>query len=105
MNGTLKSLLAVAGLWAGSLVAWSLIVGLAAVAAGRGRGTLLTVAMLTAWGSALGLAIGGVAVGKSLLWKWLPAGGARLVLLAILAVAQLATFSLEAFSVFVIFNR
>lgn len=105
MNGTLKSLLAVAGLWVGSVVAWTFIVGIAAAAAGPGMGTALTLAMVTAWGSALALAIAAVALGKSLLWRWLAEGGARLGLLALFAVVQAGTCAVEAFSVFVIFNR
>ncbi len=105
MNGTLKSVLALSLLWVGSLVAWLFLVGLAAAAAGRGMGTALTLAMVTAWGSALVLAIAVVALGKALLWKWLPADGGRVVLLALAALVQLATFGVEAFSVFVIFNR
>lgn len=105
MNGTLKSLLTLAGLWVGSVVAWSFVVGVAAAAAGPGMGTGLTVAMVTAWGSALGFALAVVAVEKTLFWRWMPEGSGRVLLLLLGIGVQLATFSAEAFSVFVIFNR
>lgn len=104
MNGTLKSLLASAGLWMAAGIAWLFVVGISAAMAGKGMGTALTIAMLVSWGSALLFFIGVVAVGKMLIWKWMPQGGRVALLLALIA-AQGATFVLEVFSVFVIFNR
>ncbi|MDP1823484.1 MAG: hypothetical protein Q8L48_09585 [Archangium sp.] len=104
MNGTLKSLLASAGLWVAAGIAWLFVVALSAAMAGKGMGTALTVAMLISWGSALLLSLGVVMVGKTLIWKWMPEGGRVAVLLALIA-AQAATFVLEGLSVFVIFNR
>jgi hypothetical protein len=106
MNGTLKSLFGGAALWACGGFAWAMIVGVAAALAGKGMGTALTVAMVTAWGSALVISLLVVALSKIVFWRWMPAeAGARWVLLLILIVAQLATFFMEVFSVFVIFNR
>lgn len=105
MNGTLKSLLAAAALWGGSVFVWMVIVGIGAAAAGKGMGTALNLAMATAWGSALVIALFVVAVGKIVAWKWMPEGTGRIALLLALIVVQGGTFLMEAFSVFVIFNR
>lgn len=104
MNGTLKSLLASAGLWLAAGIGWLFVVGLSAAMAGNGMGTALTIAMFVAWGAALLFFIGVVSVGKMLIWKWMPGRG-RVALLLALVAAQGATLFLEGFSVFVIFNR
>ena len=105
MNGTLKSLLGIAGLWMAAGLTWMFVVGISAVAAGPGMGTALTLAMAMAWGSALVLSLSVVWLGKVLMWKWMPEGGGRVPLLLLVAAAQGATFLMQAFSVFVIFNR
>lgn len=104
MNGTLKSLLASAGLWVAAGIAWFLVLATSAALAGKGMDTSLTVALVIAWGSAALLSIGVVVAGKLLIWKWMPEGGRVAVLLALIA-AQGATLVLQVFSVFVIFNR
>ena len=105
MNGTLKSLLAVPALWLAGCASWLFVLAVCAVASGKGRGNALLVLMGIVWASAVVISIGVVVGGKLALWKWLPAGAGRVVVLLVLGAVQLATVLMEVFTVFVAFDR
>ena len=105
MNGTLKSLLAVPALWLGGCATWLMVLSVCALASGKGRGNPLMVLMGIVWASALIISIGVVVGARVALWKWLPAGAGRVVAVLLLAAAQVMTMLMEAFSVFVVFDR
>ena len=105
MNGTLKSLLAVPALWLGGCASWLFVLAVCALASGKGRGNALVVLMGIVWGSALLISIGVVAIARAKLWQWLPAGTGRVVAVLALAAVQVMTMLMEAFSVFVVFDR
>lgn len=105
MNGTLKSLLAVPALWLAGCASWLMVLAVCALASGKGRGTALMVLMGIVWGSALIISIAVVVGARVALWKWLPDGAGRVVVVLLLAAVQVMTMLMEAFSVFVVFDR
>jgi len=105
MNGVVKSVLAAMALWIGAGVAWLVIVGIAATAAGPGLGSAVYTAMRVSWAAALVLAVAAVVFDKVLFWRWLPTSGTRIALLVVAALVHAGTALAQAFSVFVIFNR
>ena len=105
MNGTLQSWFAVSGLWALAGVLWLFMTVISAIAAGKGSGPALSLAMAMAWGAAVVLSGSVVALARVLLWKWMPAGTSRMMLLLYVVAVQCGTLFVQVLSVFVIFNR
>jgi hypothetical protein len=100
-----KSLLLVAGTWLSYWIAWLMLLAVTAVASGKSHGAQLTVSMAVLFLGALAMAIASVVVVKIGLWRTMPAGGGRMLLVVGFAVAQAVSYLVQGFFSLIAFDR